>query len=358
MSGDDLKTQLTGLSREGVLYRCVSGKGAERVLECKACAHRCKISPGQRGLCCMRRNEGGKLMVPWGYVSGLACDPVEKKPFYHFLPGKDALSFGMLGCNFHCQFCQNWTSSQTLRDPEATACPKKCQPEEIISMAMQYEAPIIASTYNEPLITSEWGVDVFKLAKKKNLFTCYVSNGYATREVLEYMAPYMDAMNVDLKCFTEDGYRKLGGRLEPVLETIRNLWKMKKWVEVITLIVPGFNDSKEELEKMAEFMVSVSPSIPWHVTAYHQQYKYSSRFKVTPPNKIAEAVEIGRQAGIKYVYGGNILDMGQYENTFCHKCGSTLIKRRGFQIVHNAVQSGHCGNCSSVIPGIWQTAER
>lgn len=354
MPDNEFKEQIVSLSRDGNLYQKTADPGEKYLIQCHACAHRCRISDGKHGLCFMRWNEKGRLRVPWGYVAGLACDPIEKKPFYHFLPGSDALSFGMLGCNFHCPFCQNWTSSQTLRDPEALVSPRKCQPEEIVNLAIQHEAPAIASTYNEPLITSEWALEVFKLAKKRNLFTCYVSNGFASKEVIAYMAPYLDAMNVDLKCFTEEGYRQLGGRLKPVLETIRGLRKMKKWVEVITLIVPGFNDSEDELSRMAEFLASVDPDMPWHVTACHAQYKYDNKIKSTPSRRIEEAAEIGRRAGIRYVYGGNVIGLGKNENTYCHKCGFMLIKRSGFHVTRNLMQSGHCCNCDSVIPGIWQ----
>lgn len=353
----DLRTieeHLRKLTRAGELYRPVGREPSDRTVLCLGCAHKCRIADGGRGICAMRYNHGGRLRVPFGYVSGVACDPVEKKPFYHFLPGQAALSYGMLGCNFHCEFCQNWVTSQTLKDPAAAAPVSKITPEELLKLAAECDARIIASTYNEPLITSEWSKEIFTLARSRGLRTAYVSNGFASLEVMQYLAPVLDAMNVDLKCFTDSGYQRLGGRLQPVLDTIRFLQDNRIWQEIVTLIVPGFNDSKSELTAIAEFIANVSPAIPWHVTAYHPSYKMTSGTPSTPIQTILDAVEIGHQAGLPYVYGGNVAGLDRNESSFCHDCGRLLIIRHGFATRGNDIQQGCCPDCQTPIPGIWE----
>ena len=223
---------------------------ADGAVRCKACAHRCLIRPGHRGICGVRYNRDGTLMVPHGYVAGVQVDPVEKKPLNHFLPGSEVLTFGMLGCNFHCSFCQNWFSSQTLRDPRADSAVhaiKRVTAEKLVQYALENGAHAVASSYNEPLISTEWAVDIFKLAKANGLKTAYVSNGYATPEALEYLAPWLDAYKVDLKSMRDSEYRKMGGTLQPVLDTIRRVKEMGLWLEVVTLVIPGMNDSNDEL---------------------------------------------------------------------------------------------------------------
>ncbi|MCS7009936.1 MAG: radical SAM protein, partial [Anaerolineales bacterium] len=237
-------------------------------VRCFACAHRCLVRPERRGICQVRFHDGKELRVPWGYVAGLNADPIEKKPFYHLLPGSTALTFGMLGCDFHCDYCQNWLSSQALRDPaadEAGYFIRRISPEQIVEIARRSGAEVIASSYNEPLITSEWAVAVFRLAIQVGIKCVYVSNGNATPEVLEYLRPYLTGMKIDLKSMQDKNYRRLGGVLKHVLDTIRRVHEMGLWLEVVTLVVPGFNDSNEELWDIARFLLSVSPDIPWHV---------------------------------------------------------------------------------------------
>ena len=216
-------------------------------LRCVACGHRCPLPDGALGVCKVRFNEGGQLRVPWGYVGGVQCDPIEKKPFFHAYPGALAYSFGMLGCDLHCAYCQNWVTSQALRDPAAVAPPIEASPEAMVRDAMRLGAQAIVSTYNEPLITSEWAVAVFKEAKAAGLVTGFVSNGNGTPEVLEYLRPWIDLYKVDLKSFDDRHYRELGGRIEPILDTIRRLHAMGVWLEIVTLLIPGFNDSHDEL---------------------------------------------------------------------------------------------------------------
>jgi len=234
---------LDARAKEGELYERLD----DNKVRCYACGHRCVILDGLRGICKVRFNRGGKLLVPSGYVAALQSDATEKKPFYHVLPGSSTLTFGMLGCDYHCPYCQNWLSSQALRDPVAGHVPEAISAQEIAAAAVSAGAEIVGSSYNEPLITSEWAVEIFRLAKEKGLKTLYVSNGNATREVLEYLRPWLDCFKVDLKSMSAKNYRVLGGKLANVLEGIRMAVEMGFWVEVVTLVVPGFNDSDEEL---------------------------------------------------------------------------------------------------------------
>ncbi|HEX2971057.1 MAG TPA: AmmeMemoRadiSam system radical SAM enzyme [Tepidisphaeraceae bacterium] len=326
-------------------------------VQCFACGHRCLIKPGRDGVCRVRFNEDGVLKVPFGYVAGVACDPIEKKPFYHVLPGSDALSFGMLGCDFHCGYCQNWVTSQMLRDANAAGSLRLCQPGQLVDLAIQYRAPVIASTYNEPLITSEWAVAVFKEAKAHSLRCVYISNGNATPQVLDYIRPHMDAYKVDLKTFNARNYRVLGGVLENVTATIQMLKERGFWVEVVTLVVPDFSDDPEDLKRMAEFLASVDPLMPWHVTAFHPDYKMME-YRQTTADDLMKVVEIARQAGLKYIYPGNLPGgVGEWENTRCHHCNATVIRRYGFRVQENRMSAdGLCPDCHQPIPGIWGKA--
>lgn len=326
---------------------------ADGVVRCVACAHRCRIAEGGHGICGVRFAEQGVLKVPFGYVSSLACDPIEKKPLYHFLPGSEVVSFGMLGCNLRCGFCQNWTISQAGRDETAVAFPQRIEAAEIVRQARRLAAPAIASTYNEPLITTEWSLDIFRRARAEGIRTCYVSNGFASPEVLDLLEPWLDAINIDLKCFTDVGYRKLGGRLQPVLDTIRRLVERGVWVEATTLVVPGFNDSPEELANCAEFLASVSPDLPWHVSAFHADYQWHEGPSRTPVAAIERAVAAGRGAGLHYVYAGN-LGGDAHSSTRCPECLATLVTRRGFQVRANDVVDGTCPVCGVAIAGVWQ----
>lgn len=322
-------------------------------LRCVACGHRCKIAPGKEGICKVRFNDNGVLKVPHGYVAGLQIDPIEKKPFFHALPGANALSFGMLGCDYHCGYCQNWLTSQALRDPVAGTPPNVVSAERLVGIALERGVPIITSTYNEPLITSEWAVEVFKLARTYNIKCSYVSNGNGTPEVLEYLRPYVDLYKVDLKSFRQKNYQQLGGKLENVLDTIRALHTFGIWVEVVTLVVPDFNDSREELQEIARFLVSVSPDIPWHVTAFHQDYKMKGPDN-TPAQTLLRAVEIGYNEGLHFVYAGNSSGkVDRFENTHCPSCDELLIERLGFFVKQNRLLEARCPACRAKIPGVW-----
>lgn len=322
-------------------------------LRCFSCGHQCPIPEGQAGVCKVRYNRGGTLYVPWGYVGGVQCDPIEKKPFFHAYPGALAYSFGMLGCDLHCGYCQNWVTSQALRDPRAIAPPQRAIPERMAEEALSLGAKVVVSTYNEPLITSEWAVEIFKQARAAGLKTGFVSNGNGTPQVLEFLRPWVDLYKVDLKSFDDHHYHELGGRLQPILDTIRRLKQLDFWVEIVTLVVPGFNDSNDELTRTAEFIASVSDTIPWHVTAFHTDYKMEN--PDTPVETLLRAAEIGRQAGLKFVYAGNLPgEVGELENTRCHQCGETLIERWGYFIrSYRITEEGLCPKCRTTVPGRW-----
>jgi pyruvate formate lyase activating enzyme len=345
-----LAEQLAGETREAHLYRGLDGNR----IECFACGHRCPIPAGFAGVCKVRFNRAGTLYAPDGYVNALHCDPIEKKPFFHALPGSSALSFGMLGCNLHCGYCQNWVSSQALRDFRSSLDFRRTSPEEMVRLARRHGAASIISTYNEPLITAEWAVRVFREAKAAGLTTGFVSNGNATPEVLEYIRPWVDLYKVDLKSFDDRRYHELGARIGPVLDSIRRIFEMGFWLEIVTLVIPGFNDSDEELRNIAGFLAGISREIPWHVTAFHKDYNMTAA-EDTPPETLVRAAEIGRAAGLHYVYAGNLTGlMAGLENTCCPACGGTVIRRRGFRVLESRLSRGACPDCGTAIPGVWR----
>jgi len=491
----------------GTLYE----KLAENEVRCYACAHRCLIKDGLRGICKVRYNRGGNLMVPRGYVGALQCDPIEKKPFFHAFPGTDALTFGMLGCDLHCSYCftgdarvatnsgmqkfadlwvqsiplskadpqqreppegltatggdgrqhrvlqifrhdyegevvrlaprllkpfeatpdhpvlattapgrnepnfvragqlttrhflcapfggeldylavdevrrrqyrgpvfnletdgphtylannavvhncQNWVTSQALRDPGALTEPMDITPRQLVDIASAQRASVVATSYNEPLITSEWAVEVFKEARPRGFSTAYISNGNATEEVLEFIRPYTDLYKIDLKSFRDKNYRSLGGKLENILNGIRMVHQMGFWLEIVTLIIPGFNDGDEELGDIARFLAGLSPSIPWHVTAFHKDYKMQDPDNTTPQT-LLRAARIGEAAGLEYIYAGNLPGrVKPYEDTRCPRCKSTLIRRIGYRILEDRLTGvGRCFKCGQGIPGVWDAA--
>jgi pyruvate formate lyase activating enzyme len=333
----------------GSLWRAEDGK-----IRCVACGHRCLLGPGRRGICKVRFNQDGQLRVPFGYVAGVQCDPVEKKPFFHVYPGSDALTFGMMGCDFHCSYCQNWVTSQALRDEASLAPTRPVTPDQLVASGRHLGARLVVSSYNEPLITAEWAVAVFQEAKAAGLACAFVSNGNATAEALDFLRPWIVAYKIDLKGFDERRYRTLGGTLEHVTEAIRMVHTRGLWLEVVTLVVPGFNDSEIELRGIARFLASVSQDIPWHVTAFHKDYKMKD-----PPNtaatQIVRAAEIGTEEGLRFVYAGNAPgQVGRWENTYCPGCGEKVIDRFGYLIrEYKLTTEGKCPQCAHSIPGIW-----
>jgi len=339
-------------TREGVLYDVLP----DGRLRCHACGHYCPLPDGAIGVCQVRFNEGGRLRVPWGYVAGAQCDPIEKKPFFHAYPGALAYSFGMLGCDLHCGYCQNWVTSQALRDPAAVVPPLPTTPEKLVRDALRVRARVIVSTYNEPLVTSEWAVAIFKEAKAAGLTTGFVSNGNGTPEVLEYLRPWVDLYKVDLKSFDDRRYRQLGGRLEPILDTIRRLHAMGIWLEIVTLLIPGFNDSRDELMRLTSFVAGVSPDIPWHVTAFHGDYKMTDP-EDTTAEMLRSAADLARGNGLRYVYAGNLPgQVGDLEDTRCASCGDVLVARHGYHIRdYRITPEGRCPSCAIAVPGRWSS---
>ena len=344
---------LDQLTQKGELY----AQKADGAVRCFACGHRCLIRPGMRGVCQVRFNEGGVLRVPFGYVAALQADPIEKKPFNHVLPGATALTFGMLGCDFHCGFCQNHFTSQALRDPNSDAAIELVQrisPQQMAEAARRTRASVVVSSYNEPLITSEWAVAIFKEAKAAGLKCAYVSNGNNTPEVMEYLRPYLDAYKVDLKSMNDKNYRKLGGVLQNTLDGIKRAREMGLWVEVVTLVIPGFNDSNEELWDAARFIAGLSLDIPWHVTAFHKDYKMTDPAN-TDARTLQRAADIGREAGLHFVYAGNLPGrVGEYEDTFCPGCNQPVVRRSGYTVrEYRITGEGTCPKCGTKIPGVW-----
>ncbi len=335
---------------------CLYEKLDNNRVRCFACGHCCPIPEGQAGVCKVRYNRGGTLFVPWGYTAGTQCDPVEKKPFFHAHPGALAYSFGMLGCDLHCAYCQNWVTSQALRDPSAVSPPLPASPELLVRDAIAQGAKILVSTYNEPLITSEWAVAVFKEAKAAGLLTGFVSNGNGTAQVLEYLCPWLDLYKVDLKSFDDRHYHELGGRIGPILDSIRRIHQMGLWLEIVTLLIPGFNDSADELRRLTECLAGISPDIPWHVTAFHGDYIMQNDVaRDTTAEDLLRAVEIGRASGLRYIYAGNLPGrVGRWEDTRCPQCDETLIERYGYLIkTYRLPSDGSCPNCAASIPGLW-----
>ncbi len=323
-------------------------------LRCFSCGHCCPIPEGQAGVCKVRFNRSGTLFVPWGYTAGTQCDPVEKKPFFHAYPGALAYSFGMMGCDLHCSYCQNWVTSQALRDPSAVSPSQQASPEDLVRDALAQGAKILVSTYNEPLITSEWAVAVFKEAKSVGLITGFVSNGNGTPQVLEYLRPHLDLYKVDLKSFDDRHYHELGGRIGPILDSIRRIHAMGLWLEIVTLLIPGFNDSADEIRRLTEFLAGISPDIPWHVTAFHGDYKMTDP-RDTTEEDLLRAVEIGHESGLRFIYAGNLPGMvDRWEDTHCSRCDALLIKRYGYLIEdYRLTPDGRCPKCSTAVPGRW-----
>ncbi|MFA4827392.1 MAG: AmmeMemoRadiSam system radical SAM enzyme [Candidatus Shapirobacteria bacterium] len=331
----------------------LSKKISERDIQCLACEWKCKMKPGMVGVCGVRKNVAGKLiLLVWGRVTGVAVDPMEKKPLYHFLPGSSILSMGTVGCNFSCEFCQNFLESQKSKEVgiKVGGLGDKVRSKDLVEYCVKNKIPAIAFTYNEPTIFSEWAVGVMKVAKKKGIRGVFVTNGYMSQETLDYLDNYIDAYNIDLKSFSDKFYWEVcRAKLKPVLNNIEEIYKRKKWVEVTTLIIPGKNDSQKELKQIAKFLADISKDIVWHVSAFHPDYRMLNA-ESTSYEKLQEAVKIGQELGLKYVYAGNI---DKISNTFCPKCGVEVIVRCGYQ-VENKLKRGFCPKCGYKLAGVWE----
>lgn len=330
---------------------------------CQACWHYCQIAAGRRGVCSVRENREGELYsLVYGQAVGVSSDPVEKKPLFHFLPGSHALSFGTLGCNFSCRFCQNWFQSQSVKQEKKPLhlieqYSKKMSPRELVDLALEWDCVSIAYTYNEPAVFIEYAFDTMKLAHEKGLKNIFVTNGYQSPESFQLTKNYLDAVNVDLKSFREDFYQKICGgvKLAPVLENIKKYYQAGIWTEVTTLVIPGESDSQKELTQMAEFIKSVSFNIPWHLSAFHPAYQMVNK-EPTSQKKLLEAYRIGKKAGLNYVYLGNIIDP-KHASTYCPNCGQELVKRDDYSLAKLNLEGNNCPNCGQVITGVWDTLE-
>ncbi len=323
-------------------------------IECAVCAHECRLREGQRGLCGVRERKGERIVsLVYGRVVAEHIDPIEKKPLFHVLPGSLSYSIATMGCNFRCLHCQNASISQVSREMDVTLSGVSRDPEAIASAAAASGCQSISYTYVEPTIFFEFAYDCCTAGKAKGLKNIFVSNGYMSDTALEMLAPQVDAINIDLKSFRDAFYKKVcGARLAPVLSSIARFKELGVWVEVTTLVIPGMNDSEEELTEIASFLAGIDPAIPWHVSGFYPSFKMSD----VPPTGskiLARARQIGLEQGLHYVYAGNRPGSGG-ENTLCPTCGSSVIDRHGFQIIANRLHSGCCPDCGSHIPGIWQ----
>lgn len=321
-------------------------------VQCDLCSHRCLIAPSKFGICGVRKNKDGELFtLVYGELIAAHTDPIEKKPLYHFMPGTSAFSIATIGCNFRCGFCQNWQISQASKRKEEVYSEKSLSPDEIVSKAKKQGCQSISYTYTEPTIFFEIAYDTAKLAKKEGLANTFVTNGYMTREALEKINPYLDACNVDLKSFREEFYKKVcKARLEPVLESIKIMKEMDIWIEITTLVVPDQNDADEELRDIAEFISSVDKDIPWHISRFHPDYQYSDS-EPTPMKTMQKAYSLGKEAGLHYVYLGNIY--GESDATVCPNCGKNVLVRQGFWLSENNLDDSKCRFCGEPIAGVF-----
>lgn len=334
--------------KEAMLYE----KIGDKKVQCNLCAHRCKINEGKKGICLVRENRDGTLYtLVYGRTISQHVDPIEKKPLFNFYPGTTAYSIATVGCNFKCQFCQNWEISQMVRD-EHLIMGNEASPELIVENAKKYGSKSIAYTYTEPTIFFEYAYDTAKLAHEVDIKNVFVTNGYMTEEAIKKIESYLDAANVDLKSFSDDFYRKLcGAKLQPVLDALKLMKKLGIWVEVTTLIIPTLNDSSEELREIAKFIVNeLGEGTPWHISRFYPAYNLTDK-PPTPIETIHKAREIGLNEGLKYVYEGNIPG-STGENTYCPNCKNLIIERWGYQIINKATKDGKCPYCESRIYGV------
>lgn len=336
--------------KEAMLYSPLE----EGKVQCHLCNHRCTISPSKRGLCEVRENREGKLStLVFGRAISLNVDPVEKKPLFHLFPGSNSFSIATVGCNFRCLQCQNHEISQMPRDKgriEGSAIP----PSQIVSLTREYGCRSISYTYTEPTVYFEYAYETAVLASKEGIKNIFVTNGYMTEEALRTIQPYLHAANVDLKSFQEKFYKEVcGAKLKPVLENLKLMRRVGIWVEITTLVIPTLNDSDKELEEIAQFIVSLGPEVPWHISAFYPTYKMLNLPR-TPASLLHRGREIGMRAGLRYVYCGNIPGE-EGEDTSCPHCGRRVIERAGFRVLKNEVVNGECRHCHTKIDGIWDS---
>jgi pyruvate formate lyase activating enzyme len=336
---------------------CLYDKLDDQKVRCNLCAHACVIPPGRRGLCGVRQNDGGMLeTLVYGRLVAQHIDPIEKKPLFHLLPGSRSFSIATVGCNFKCRFCQNADIAQMPNDRRGAILGSSSSPEAVVAEALAQDCQSIAYTYTEPTVYFEFALETSRLAHARGLKNVFVTNGFMSREALEMAAPYLDAANVDLKAFSDEFYKtRCSAKLEPVKDTLRRMKALNIWVEVTTLIIPGLNDDPEELGSLAAFIAEdLGPETPWHISRFHPTYKLTDR-PPTPVATLSMAHEIGKRAGLYYVYMGNVPGQGG-ESTYCHQCGALLIERLGFFVRDNAIQQDRCPQCRTKVHGIGMSA--
>ncbi|MCU0519167.1 MAG: AmmeMemoRadiSam system radical SAM enzyme [Anaerolineae bacterium] len=338
--------------KEALMYEPL----ADGYVRCILCAHRCTISPDGRGICQVRENRDGILTtLVYGELIARHVDPIEKKPLFHYYPGSRAYSIATAGCNFRCDWCQNFDISQMPRD-QRVILGDSTAPEDVVAAARAHRCCSIAYTYTEPTIFFETTLDIARLAHAAGIGNVYVTNGYMTSDALEMIRPYLDAANVDLKAFSDATYRRhIGARLQPVLDSLKLMKRLGIWVEVTTLVIPDLNDDPDELREAAQFIAQeLGPETPWHLSRFHPAYKLNT-VPPTPESTVARASEIAKEAGLRYVYAGN---SRQNADTTCHACGALLIQRSGYAILRNRVTAeGACPNCSMAVAGLGMNGE-
>lgn len=335
-------------NHEAMLYK----KLDDLAVRCELCGHQCRIEAGKYGVCRVRQNMGGMLVSRnYGRLVAAHADPIEKKPLYHFLPGSRSMSIAAAGCNFQCSFCQNWQISQLGQDGRPDAG-EPAEPASIVRAAQAEKCRSISYTYTEPTVYFEMAYDTARLAKRAGLRNVFVSNGYLTPLAVATVAPYLDAINVDLKAFRDETYRRvMKARLQPVLDCLRAVRAAGIWLEVTTLVVPGMNDSSDELRDIARFLAqALSPDVPWHISRFHGDYKMTTAGP-TPPATLDKAVDIGREEGLRHIYVGNIY--GGAADTLCPRCGLAVVERAGFAASAVRLKRGACPDCGTAIPGVW-----
>jgi len=328
-------------------------KNSHESVTCRLCRHMCHILPDKIGLCGVRINNNGELYtMVFGRLAACGADPIEKKPLFNFLPGTTSLSIATVGCNFRCSFCQNYSLSDVPKSGEAELTGSWVSPETIVSKALECGAESISYTYSEPTIFFEYAYETAKLAHEKGLLNVFVSNGYMTREAIDMISPYLDAINVDLKTFNPKNYEKIcGAKLDGVLDTIKYIKRKKIWMEITTLVVTDMNDTEKELEDIACFIASVGKEIPWHISRFHPVFKMRDR-PPTMPEKLFMAAKLGKEAGLRYVFTGNIYNPTG-ENTICPHCNKCIIERNAFSVSNILLDEGNCLFCGKAIDGIW-----
>jgi len=334
--------------KEALLYE----KLKDKLIHCYLCSHHCRVADNKFGFCGVRQNIGGMLYThAYGKVVAAHIDPIEKKPLYHFLPGSFSFSIATIGCNFRCEFCQNWEISQNSFREGDKSGGQEFSPQQIVNEALRSKCKSISYTYTEPTMFFEYALDTAKLAKEEGLRNNFVTNGYMTRECLQMIKPYLDAANVDLKFFKDNSYKRIcAASLEPVLDSIRLMHELGIWVEITTLVIPGENDSEEELNGIAQFIAGVDKNIPWHVSRFHPDYKLTHHHP-TPEATLEKAKGLGLRAGLKFIYAGNVYGWGN--DTYCPGCKELLIKREIFSVLEYNIEHAKCAHCSAAIPGVF-----